>query len=173
MTEPVSNPPRAILKPLLFILAVMAVPVVIFVGARLFKTTYEMSACETNLKQIAAAMSQYAADHHGDYPDSFRTILLHEPISSSAFVCPATNQSPATGPTTRDAANEMTRDHISYTYLGGAFTSSSVKPDSALAYEPLSNHGDGLHVLYGDGHVAWIPAADADAFLRSVQPPRK
>jgi prepilin-type processing-associated H-X9-DG protein len=168
-----TSPPRAILKPLLFILAVMAVPAVIFVGARLVKPAYEKWACETNLKQIAAAVSQYSADHHGQYPDSFRTMLLHSSISASAFICPATNQSPANGEDADKRAADLTRDHISYTYLGGTYSGATVKPGSVLAYEPLSNHGDGLHVLYGDGHVAWIPAADADAFLQSVQPRRK
>jgi hypothetical protein len=166
-------PPRAILKPLLFILAVMAVPLLIFLATRMIKPAYEKWACETNLKQIATAMTQYAAERHGEYPDSFRSILLNSSLSPSAFICPATSQTPANGETADKRADDLTRDHISYTYLGRTYSGSTVKPDCALAYEPLSNHVDGLHVLYGDGHVAWIPAANADAFLQSVQPRRR
>jgi uncharacterized DUF497 family protein len=165
-----SVPSRAILKPTLIIIGVLLVPLVIFASLHWTESVYDKSACKTNLEQIGRAVALYADENHGVYPDSFQTILRHEPISSSAFICPRTMTSPATGPTTRDTADNMTAEHISYVYRGDGLTKSTANPGAVIAYEPLSNHGDGLHVLYGDGHVDWIPAANAAAFLATVQP---
>jgi hypothetical protein len=170
MTETDSPPRRAILKPTLIIIGILLVPLVIFAPLHWAESAYDKSACQFNLNQIGVAVAHYADANHGVYPDSFQTILRNEPISSSAFICPRTMTSPATGPTTRDTADNMTAEHISYIYRGSGFLKSKIKPGDVIAYEPLANHGDGLHVLYGDGRVDWIPASGADAFLKALQP---
>ena len=50
--------------------------------------------------------------------------------------------------------------HLSYIYLGKEMNTKTISPDTIVAYEPLSNHGDGSNVLFGDGHVEFVsPAA--------------
>jgi prepilin-type processing-associated H-X9-DG protein len=37
-----------------------------------------------------------------------------------------------------------------------------------IACEPLSNHGDGINVLFGDGHVEFVGLPDATTILSDV-----
>jgi hypothetical protein len=55
-----------------------------------------------------------------------------------------------------------------YIYVGdGLTTSSSV--DSVVLYEPLSNHGgDGMNVLFAEGHLEWVDASACQPILRQA-----
>ena len=104
--------------------------------------------------------------------------LMDQDLTPAVFICPNTNHTPAAlGPTTQaTAANIHSGGHLSYIYLGKGFTS-SVAPNVILAYEPLSNHyGNGMNVLFGDGHVEFIHTAEATALIAELttghNPPR-
>jgi prepilin-type processing-associated H-X9-DG protein len=114
--------------------------------------------CAANLRQIGQAILLYANDNHGQYPDSFGTLLLNEDITSDAFVCPDSNDTPATGATTQAiVANLTAGGHLSYIYLGNGMNTATVAANAVVAYEPLSNHANtGMNVLFGDGHVEFI-----------------
>jgi hypothetical protein len=60
-----------------------------------------------NLHAIGLVMRKYADDHGGEYPDSFETILLNEPVTSTVFVLPSRGESPASAATTRATADQM------------------------------------------------------------------
>jgi len=126
--------------------------------------------CALNLNQITQGIFLYARDNAGQYPDSLGTMLLNESISPDAFVCLSTNDSPSAKPTTREQATEIdSGKHCSYIYLGRVLTANQVTPDCVIVYEPLSNHGgDGMHVLFGDGHVEWIDKSHAASILKQV-----
>jgi prepilin-type processing-associated H-X9-DG protein len=67
--------------------------------------------------------------------------------------------------------------HCSYIYLGKGLNDRTVAADTVVLYEPLTNHqGDGMHVLFGDFHVEWVPASIAQTILTqhaaSTQPIR-
>jgi prepilin-type processing-associated H-X9-DG protein len=116
--------------------------------------------CANNLRQIGLAISLYAGELHGEYPDSFGTLLLHQDIAASVFICSETTDIPADGPTTQAIADHlMDGGHMSYIYLGRGLKNGSVPDDVVIAYEPLSNHaGQGMNVLFGDGHVEFLDA---------------
>ena len=44
---------------------------------------------------------------------------------------------------------------LSYIYCGKGLTVNS-GDDVVLMYEPISNHGDGITVLFADAHVDWL-----------------
>lgn len=126
--------------------------------------------CASNLRQIGQAILLYSQDHGGQYPDSLPTILVNEDITSDVFVCPSSDDTPATGPTTQAiAAALLTGGHCSYIYLGKGFNTATVPPNAVVACEPLTNHaGEGSNVLFGDGHVefmnaSWMAALSAKA----------
>ena len=113
----------------------------------------------------------YTDENHGQYPDSFQTILLNEDITADAFVCQDTNDQAAQGATTQAVAgNLMSGGHCSYVYLGSGLNSATVPADAVVAYEPVGNHSDtGSNILFGDGHVDWCNAAGMKQMLAKVQ----
>lgn len=118
--------------------------------------------CASNMKQIGSAILLYSNENHNLYPTHLEDLLLTEDISADVFVCPCTNDGPATGPTTRAVADALTTGgHLSYVYLGAGLKN-DCDADTVVLYEPLSNHaGNGMNVLFGDGHVEFIDAANA------------
>jgi prepilin-type processing-associated H-X9-DG protein len=53
----------------------------------------------------------------------------------------------------------------------------ALTPAHVLAYEPLTDHiGDGMNVLFGDGHVEWVPKLKASHMTAELNaghnPPR-
>jgi prepilin-type processing-associated H-X9-DG protein len=111
----------------------------------------------SNLRQIGQAILQYTQDFKGQYPDSFGTILLNEDVTSSVFVSPSRSETPAQGPTTQAAADQLADSaHVSYVYLGRGLTSSTAKPEDIVAYERPVDPNGGANVLFGDGHAEFI-----------------
>jgi len=116
----------------------------------------------SNLRQIGQAILLYGNDHQGKYPDSFQTILLNEDITSEVFVSPSRSETPASGATQQQAADQLTEGgHVSYVYLGRGLSANTVTPDTIVAYEMIPNSGDGSNVLFGDGHVEYFAAPTA------------
>jgi prepilin-type processing-associated H-X9-DG protein len=116
--------------------------------------------CASNLRQIGQGVQIYAYEHKGAFPPDFATLLLlTEDLASEAFICPATDDTRAEGATTQAVATSLTMGahHLSYVYTGNGLSVKS-SADAVVAYEPLSNHGDGMNVLYADGHVQWLTA---------------
>lgn len=130
--------------------------------------------CAANLRQIGQACMMYAdADPQGRFPGRFEDLLLTQDITSEVFICPESDDERAVGPTTQAAVAQFsTPGHLSYIYVGSELTTKDL-PDSTLvvAYEPLKNHhGNGMNVLFADGHVEVLPAVDGKA-LSAVAPP--
>jgi prepilin-type processing-associated H-X9-DG protein len=112
---------------------------------------------QSNLRQIGQGILLYSADHNGDYPDSFATILMNEDVTSGIFVSPRRSETPAAGPTTQAIAVQLVPGpHLSYVYLGRGLSSNTVTPDTIVAYELPGP--DGTNVLFGDGHVEFFDA---------------
>ena len=112
----------------------------------------------TNLRQIGEAILLYSNDFQGQYPDSFRTILLNEDVTSDTFVSPSRDETPAGGATTRAVADDLdSGGHVSYVYLGEGLTTKTAMPETVVAYEiPVATDGGGANVLFGDGHVEFF-----------------
>ena len=124
--------------------------------------------CRSNLKRIAQSLSLYAADHAGKYPPDL-SMLLDEDMPSAVFVCPSSNDEPATGPTTQAIATDLaTPNHCSYIYLGKGL-SRTANANQVFLLEPLENHQHkGLNVLFGDGRVEWLNKPEAEVLLKKL-----
>jgi prepilin-type processing-associated H-X9-DG protein len=133
--------------------------------------------CPRNLRLIGQAMLLYAVEHDDRPPGSVADLLLY--LNPRTFVCPSSNDTVArAGPTTRATeANVFAGHHLSYLILFDKFSRTASDANVVLAYEPPSNHpGIGINVLYGDGHVEFLPAATATKVLAELNaghnPPR-
>lgn len=136
------------------------------------KSTVMRDQCAFNLHQIAVACLEYAShDPQGRFPGRFEDVLLKEDISAAAFCCPDTDDTPPVGPTTQAVVGQLSAGgHLSYIYVGSSATNRD-PPNVVVAYEPLKNHhGDGMNVLFTDGHIEWLTAAQGKKLL-AVAPP--
>lgn len=153
---------------------------IIGVGSALLAPSYSSSCtsprvrCAANLKQIGLAMQLYANENKGLYPPRPEDLLLTQDITTDIFVCPSTNDTWATGATTQQAAANLSAGgHDSYIYLG-AGKNSNTPANVVLVYEPLQDHGNGMNVLFADGHVDFVSGAMAqkvEAELEAGQNP--
>jgi hypothetical protein len=129
------------------------------------------ASCVGNLQMIATATQMYAAGAGGRFPDSLDAVVLDGTLPVAALVCPSSHDTVAPGTTyPEQVAHLATGRHQSYVYVGRGLTNTS--PRQPLAYEPLHHHGGkGVHVLYTDGTVQFLPAAVAATALPQLRGP--
>jgi prepilin-type processing-associated H-X9-DG protein len=119
-----------------------------------------------NLRSIGQCIVLYCNDNSDQYPDSFATILLNEDVTSGIFINPASNDTPAVGPTTQAVANQLTvGGHLSYIYMGRGLNAKTVTPDTIVAYEIPLTPPDGVNILFADGHVEWFDNTQAPRII--------
>ena len=125
--------------------------------------------CASNLKQIGFALQLYAQKSAGRLPDSMIDLLLHEDISPETFCCPSSNDERAPGATPAEQVQQIRRGrHCSYVYhgRGKSWPCGETVP---IACEPLANHvGDGMNILFGDGHVEFLTPVAAERAMREL-----
>lgn len=129
--------------------------------------------CAANLRKIGGALDLYTHESGGNFPESLSRLMLTQKLSADLFVCPVSDQTIAAGATVQAQAEKLTwGKHLSYAYLGRGM-SKRTGPGSGvtavIAYERLSNHRDGIHVLFADGHVAYVPEPRASQMIADLQ----
>ncbi|MGB7157237.1 MAG: H-X9-DG-CTERM domain-containing protein [Tepidisphaeraceae bacterium] len=125
--------------------------------------------CASNLKQIGLAMLLNSQKNDGRLPDSMYDLLLHLDMTSEVFCCPSSNDEKAQGATPAEQIDRLrVGRHCSYVYHGRGLT--LPQPDDVpIACEPLSNHdGDGMNILFGDGHVEFFDPAGGEQVMRRM-----
>jgi prepilin-type processing-associated H-X9-DG protein len=134
--------------------------------------------CASNLRQIGLALMIYSNAHGGVYPPTLDEVLADGEITGEVFVCPHTAHQPATGPTTQAVVQDFRKPgHNSYVYVAGGVPEKSLTGRHVVAHDlPLNHPGLGMNALFGDGHVEWLPQAQAARVIAELQagfnPPR-
>jgi prepilin-type processing-associated H-X9-DG protein len=135
--------------------------------------------CMSNLRQIGQGIFLYAMDNRGRFPPDLDALMLTQDLTFEVLVCPSSNDTKATGPTTQAALNAMHAQpgHCSYIYVGGSLTKQTATAQHVVAYEPMSNNrGAGMNVLFGDGSVQFLNQAESTYLLAELKaghnPPR-
>ena len=125
--------------------------------------------CASNLRQLGYAILLHAKENGGRFPHTLEQILLSQDITSEIYVCPSSNTDRAPGKTAEEQFAHLHR-HNDYVYHGRGLTTAT--PNAAtrpIACEPLVNHrGDGMNILFADGHVEWFDSAKAADVMRAV-----
>lgn len=123
--------------------------------------------CAQNLQQIGQATMLYANENRGRHAPDIATLASTQRLGAKLLICPSA-----------DSSLEKTAGGVTCTYIYvGRGMNASASPEAVIAYEPLKAHGgDGMNVLWADGHVSFEPKASAQqitAALESGQnPPR-
>ncbi len=128
--------------------------------------------CRSNLRAIGQSILLYANENKGHYPPALDLLISTQDVGTSVFICPSSNDDKAQGATSELRVQDFrtTPGRCSYIYIGAAFTQGTATAAHVIAYEPLANHSKGgMNVLYGDGHVDWLSAADARYLLTELQ----
>jgi prepilin-type processing-associated H-X9-DG protein len=124
--------------------------------------------CLMNLRQIGQGLLLYANDNHGKYPDDLSILVLND-LDAGKLICPSSDDDKAVGKTVQEtAANVKMPHHCSYFYFGKGLVE-PIDPERVIAVERLENHdGQGVNVLFGDGHVDWFARKAAQEILRKL-----
>jgi prepilin-type processing-associated H-X9-DG protein len=129
--------------------------------------------CAMNLRKIGGALDLYCMENGGNFPNTFGQLMIAQKLQADLFVCPASDQIPAPGANAKAQADRLTFGrYLSYAYTGRGLnkrTGPGAGVAAVVAYERLSNHGDGVHVLFADGHVAFVPEPKATQLITDVQ----
>ena len=130
--------------------------------------------CASNLRQIGQAVALYANEHRGEYPDTLDKAMTSGVLATETFVCPASSDTPAPSATAEARAADLSKGgHLSYIYVGKGMNTArgaGAAANSVVAYEPLTNHNnDGTNVLFSDGLVRFVPAAQARQMVTDLQ----
>ncbi len=104
--------------------------------------------CANNLKQIGLACHMYADEHNGQFPDKLEVLAGDYLKDKDVLHCPSAPGRP---------------DSLSYGYIRGLTSKDS---DKVLAFDAEGNHRTGRNVLFGDGHVQWMPEAQFQDAVR-------
>ena len=136
-------------------------------------------ACAAHLRAVGQSLTFYAVKYDAKFPPTLDLLILHADTPARAFVCASTGDEPARGETLAEVMESFGADprHNSYAYAGGGLTADAVTREHVLAYEHLPNHAHaGMNVLFGDGNVRWLDAADAERLVTELaaghNPPR-
>lgn len=111
-----------------------------------------------NLRQIGIGLILYSNDHNGRYPTSLAPLILEADVPHNAFFSATNKNRPAmpAGLKPEDAAAWIS-ENADYVYIGSTL-SAKHPADSIIAYEkPEATNHQGMHLLYNDGSVRWLP----------------
>ena len=125
--------------------------------------------CADRLVTIGSNLKTYGGTH-GQFPDRLSTLYHERRRGLPTPRCPARvdqiTQSVTSQSVFDSAVDDPSNPSNSYVYCGSGVPYST-PGQTVLIYEKLTNHSNGINVLYADGHVEWLEGARAEALIRA------
>jgi prepilin-type processing-associated H-X9-DG protein len=121
----------------------------------------------SNLRQMGQAVQMFANENKGKFPQEIGQLPATQDLPADVFVNPRKG-SPAPPAEARagDAAAKWVRQNSDYVYVG-AGKDYRMSADEVLAYEKPEGLNDGINLLFGDGHVEFLPMGQAQQTIRA------
>jgi RNA polymerase sigma factor (sigma-70 family) len=118
--------------------------------------------CATQMGEIGKVLLVYSERHGGKYPDNLAALVIANRVDLQWFVCPSSSQQLPDAPRMTPAQRAAwVTDHTDYVYIGKGQTNRA-PADRILMYEkPGAHGGEGMNLLYADGHRQFDSAAFA------------
>jgi prepilin-type processing-associated H-X9-DG protein len=125
----------------------------------------------SNLRQMGQAVQMFANENKGKFPKEIGLLPATQELSADAFVNPRKG-SPGPPPDAMEgeAAAKWVRQNSDYVYVG-AGKDYRMTQDEVLAYEKPEGLSDGINILFGDGHVEFLPMPLAQQALKAGKKP--
>ena len=123
--------------------------------------------CANNLREIGLAALLYTNENRGRQAATLGELLRTQDIKIDVFACPSSgNEVPAAVRAgDMDAKVAWVNEQSSYVWAG-AGKDNNMRVDEVLAYERMHDHdGDGINILFGDGHVQFYLRDAAEQLL--------
>jgi prepilin-type processing-associated H-X9-DG protein len=128
--------------------------------------------CGSNMRQVGQGIFLYSNENRGNFPPDLGTLVKTGPLPAQVFVCPS---GATTVPTfgNPDAAVKWVDENSDYVYLGQNMNA-RVGAGAVVLYEkPDAHGGQGMNLLFGDGHVEWVMKDEAMKRIEDQQAGRK
>jgi hypothetical protein len=138
--------------------------------------TANRAMCSSQMNAIRCSLQLYANENRGWFPQGLDDLVRTQDITTECFVCPSSSDTKAVGATVDETLSNLTAGgHLSYVYTGQNMRWSQAA-SVVLMHEPLTNHGDGAHFVFGDGSIQFIGSTAAQQIISQLQagqnPPR-
>jgi prepilin-type processing-associated H-X9-DG protein len=123
--------------------------------------------CANHLRQFGLAAIDYANHHGGRLPDNLQILYAHSGFPPSSLYCPDAKSILDDNAAPYTVAAAIAANQTSYTYLGRGLKADG-PADTVLMVELLSDHEEGINVLYLDAHVEWFNADEARQLISQI-----
>ncbi len=104
--------------------------------------------CAANMKQIGAALLAYENANQNAFPPSLDVLAQAEGLSPQTLSCPS-------------APSGESENYV-------LIAPGRLYGNPVMLYEPMSNHHEGINVLYSDGRVEFLPNPAAQQFVDTL-----
>jgi hypothetical protein len=148
--------------------SIMAAQQAMFLGAALpslnrSRMTANRVKDATNLRQIGQAMMIYANGNKGKFPATPGELFLTQDLNIDIFINPEMHTAAPVGNDKEELAQWINQSG-GYTYLAAGKTDPA-GPEVVLAHDKIRPGAQGISLLFGDGHVEWMPLASAQGLI--------
>ena len=129
--------------------------------------------CLSNLRQIGQGIMLYANENKGNYPPNLGILVKTEDLVPVVFICPSGNTKFPGGNMPVDDQVKWVNENSDYVYLGAGMNATA-GAEVIVAYEkPDAHAGQGMSILYGDGHAEFVQMPAAMQMIQEQQAKKK
>ena len=113
----------------------------------------------------------FANENKGKFPKDIGQLPATQELTADVFINPRKGSAaPPPDAMEGEAAAAWVQQNSDYAYVG-AGKDYRMTQDEVLAYEKPEGLSDGINILFGDGHVEFLPMPQAQAAIKAGRKP--